>query len=511
MSRLLAVAFLAILTLAPSLGAQQPVAAGQPAPTTFPDSPVGRLGRELLDLVNGGDSAAIHGFFARNSAASMERGRTPEWFARSLTKLRAQSGGLDVVRVRALPPDGRTLHILTRSRQGERWLGIEVVATADEAARLEGVMTIALDDPSKPPTPWPTGLATDGDVAAAIHDRIRREAEADRFSGVVLVGHGDSILVHDAVGMADREHGVPNTRTTRFGTTSVGKMFTGVAIAQLVEQGKLHFDDTLANVLPEYPNRAAARRITIRELLTHTAGVPDVFASPRFVARHDFRSHVEMLPTFADAPLDFAPGTRFSYSNGGYAVLGAIIEKLSGQSYEEYLREHVWRPAGMRHTDRPWAARGPDRAIGYAHFSETDPLAIEPRRPNIGAFDDVTHGDGMLAAFGGGSYTAEDLFRFARALRDGRLLRPAMTALVTRGVVPVGDGGPAKYAYGFYDVDVGGHRVVMHPGSNSDTGLDADLEMLWDGNWTVVVLSNYDAPAGIALASAIRQLLLDRR
>jgi CubicO group peptidase (beta-lactamase class C family) len=310
------------------------------------------------------------------------------------------------------------------------------------------------------------------------------------------------------VGQADHSRGIPNTRETRYGTTSVGKMFTGVAIAQLVEQGKLGFDDTLANVLPEYPNRDAARRIVIRDLLTHSAGVPDVFTSPRFNAHGEFHSHAEMLPTFADAPLAFAPGTRFEYSNGGYAVLGAIIEKLSGQSYESYLRDHVWGPAGMRHTEQAGASRGPNRAIGYLRSAESDPLGIEPRRPNV--VGDATHGHTMLAAFGGGSYTAEDLFRFTRALRNGALLSAAGTALVTHGVRPTGEG-PVKYAYGFYDADRGGHRVVSHPGSNPDTGVDADVEMLWDADWTIVALANYDAPAAMELSFAIQRLLLGRR
>ena len=512
MPRFLALASLALLAATVPAGAQPSAGEGRPTPPppSFPDTPAGRLGRELIDLVNGGDSAAVHAFFVRSGAPHMERGRTPDWFARTLTKVHAQSGGLDVMRVRAMP-DGRALRILTRARRGERWLGLEVVTSAAQSERMQSVMTIALDDPTKPPPSWPTGLATDADVAAAIRDRVLQTALADRFSGVVLVAKGDSILVHEALGMADRERGIRNTRETRFGTTSVGKMFTGVAIAQLVEQGKLRFDDTLAAVLPEYPNREAARRIVIRDLLTHSAGVPEVFESPRFTARHDFRSHAEMLPTFADAPLAFTPGARFEYSNGGYATLGAIVEKLSGKSYEAYLRAHVWGPAGMRHTDRAGVSRGPGRAIGYARFSAVDPLGVEPRRPNIGFFGDSGHGDGLLAAFGGGSYSAEDLFRFTRALRTGKLLRPETVALVTRGAIPLGDGGPVKYAYGFYDADRGGHRVVSHPGSNMDTGLDADVEMLWDNDYTIVVLSNYDAPAGMQMSGAIQQLLAGRK
>lgn len=486
-----------------------PVSAQTSTPATFPDTPVGRLGRELVDLVNRGDSAAINAFFSRNGTAVMERGRTPAWFGRTLAKLHAQSDGLEVKRVRTLP-DGRTLRILTHAASVDRWLGIEVVASSTQPDHMESVMTIALDDPTKPPAPWPTGLATNADVAEAIRARVKQAAADDRFSGVVIVAKGDSVLVNEVTGMADREHNLPVTRETRFNTTSVGKMFTGVAIAQLVEQGKLRFDDTLAKVLPEYPNHDAARQIVIRDLLTHSAGVPDVFSSPRFTSRHDFRSHMEMLPTFADAPLQFTPGTRFEYSNGGYAVLGAIVEKLSGLSYEEYLRRNVWGPAGMLHTDHAGQARGTDRAVGYARFSESDPLGVEPRRPNTGAFGEVGHGNGILAAFGGGSYTAEDLFRFTRALRNGRLLSATMADRITRGVMPLGDGGPAKYAFGFYDVQRGPHRIVSHPGSNADTGLDADVEMLWDNDWTIVVLSNYDAPVGMNLSGAIQQLLVNR-
>lgn len=507
MPRSRTLAALAALLLAAAPAGAQP---SPTAPPAFPDAPVGRLAREVVDVVNAGDSAATHAFFARHGAPAMERGRTPAWFGRTFAKLHRQSGGLDVMRVRPMP-DGRTVRVLTRSRVGARWLGIEVGVSGAEPLRLQSVMTIALDDPTKPPAPWPEALATDADVAAAIRDRVRGAAADDRFSGVVLVARGDSVLVHEAVGLADRERGVANTRETRFAVMSVGKMFTGVAIAQLVERGRLAFDDTLAAVLPDFPNRDAARRIVVRDLLTHTAGVPDVFTSPRFTARGGYRSHGEMLPTFADGPLAFAPGTRFEYSNGGYATLGAIVERLSGRSYEAYLQEHVWGPAGMRHVDDPAVVRGAGRAVGYARFSDADPLGVEPRRPRTDRPLGLDEGKGVLAAFGGGSYTAEDLFRFVRALRGGTLLRPETVALITRGVVPIGDGGPVKYAYGFYDADRGGHRVVSHPGSNIDTGFDADVEMLWDGDWTIVVLSNYDAPAGMELSGAIQRLLAGRR
>src|SRR5919107_2856329 len=206
-----------------------------------------------------------------------------------------------------------------------------------------------------------------------------------------------------------------------------------------------------------------------------------------------------MLPDFADAPLNANHGKSFDYSNGNFAVLAAVVEQLSGLRYDEYLARNVFGPAGMKLPDEK-------TAVGYARFTELDPLGVEPRRP-----EGVRGGGGGTAAksrplgFGGGAYTAEDLFRFARALRTGKLVPMTIADSITRGEVSMG--GPAKYALGFFDRPFNDRRVVGHSGSNPDTGHDADLEMVWDGEWTVIVLSNYDAPAGGMLEMPILDLI----
>jgi D-alanyl-D-alanine carboxypeptidase len=282
-------------------------------------------------------------------------------------------------------------------------------------------------------------------------------------------------------------------------------MFTSFAIAQLVERGLLRFDDTVAKILPEYPNRDAAKRITVRQLLTHTAGVPEPFWSPRFGAASPRATHLELLATFADAPLEMEPGSAFRYSNGNYATLGAIVEKLSGERYEDYLRRHVWGPAGMTRVEHPAWTLAADEALGYARFAELDPLGIDRRRPET-----VRHGEPVkaeLRGFGGGAFTAEDLFRFARALRTGKLVRRELVDTLVTGRVDIGEGAPVTYGFGFYVQQMEDQRIVGHPGSNPDTGHDADVEMVGDGEWTVVVLSNYDAPAGMQLEWPILALL----
>ena len=504
--RLLAAASLGGALVASEAAAQPAGPPAGPPPTTFPDTPLGRLGQRLVAVIDGGDSAAIARFVAErfvtgHAGNDLLGADDAVARARTYVTLHRQSGGLEVTRIRQV---GSALRVFTRARNGRRYLGLELEPAGGDTTRLAHVGLYPMDDPGMrmPPAPWATGTLDDSAIAAVIERKVREAAEADRFSGVVLVARGDRVLVHAAHGFADRERGRPNTTRTAFATTSVGKMFTGVAVMQLVERGLLRLDDTLARVLPEYPNREAAARVTVRQLLTHTAGIPEPFLSPRFGSGDDSASHATLLRTFADAPLDVEPGREHRYSNGNYLALAAIVERLSGQSYERYLRERVWGPASLRQVEHPAWSDAPGRGVGYARFTSTDPLGVEARRaadPPARAYR------GELRGFGGGAFTAEDLFRFARALRTGRLLRADLADSAMTGQVDIGQGAPVKYGFGFYEQRFGDRRVVGHRGSNPNTGWDADVEMV--GDWTVVVLSNYDAPAGIELAMPIVTLL----
>ena len=471
--------------------------AGPPRPAdaaALPDSPLGRLGQGLLDVVAGGDSVTVSAF-VRDHLGKDVRGRSPAQMAALFIKLHRQSNGLKVERAMMA---GSALRMMARSNEGNRLLGMELEPAPGDTTRIASITMMAMDESAMtgPPKPWATGSLTDAQLADVIRAKVKEAVDADRFSGVVLVAHRDVVLLHDVHGWADRETKRPNTKDTPHPTYSMGKMFTSVAIAQLVSRGKVSWDDTLAKVLPSYPNQEAARRITIRQLLTHTAGVPDVFLSKKFGGK-EYASHEAMLPDFADAPLNANHGKSFDYSNGNFAVLAAVVERLSGLSYEEYLQRNVFGPAGMTQPDVP-------AAIGYARFTELDPLGVEERRPETvrGA---GKGGKARPVGYGGGNYTAENLYRFARALRTGKLVPPAIADSITKGEVSMG--GRMQYALGFFDRAMNGRHVVGHSGSNPDTGHDADLQMVWDDEWTVVVLSNYDAPAGMFLEMPILETI----
>jgi CubicO group peptidase (beta-lactamase class C family) len=330
-----------------------------------------------------------------------------------------------------------------------------------------------------PPTPTPASEA----VANQLIDTIAGLGAAGEFGGAALVAlDGEPVFV-DAYGLARRDPELANQIDTKFDLGSMGKMFTSVAILQLVEQGALSLDGRIVDYWPDYPNQEVAEQVTIHHLLTHTAGMGDCFEDEFFTTPRDqLRTLEGYLPLFVDDTLQFKPGEQWAYSNEGYIVLGLIIERVTGQSYWDYAGENVLLPAGMANTGAyDLEAEVPYRATGYTTFdaegNDTGTLAENtPLMPVVGTS-------------AGGSYsTVEDLLRFTNALLDHRLLSPESTELLLEGKVEVREG--RHYAYGVFDRMIRGQRVVGHGGGAP--GVCTFMDMFPDTGYTVIVLSNTD-------------------
>jgi D-alanyl-D-alanine carboxypeptidase len=248
----------------------------------------------------------------------------------------------------------------------------------------------------------------------------------------------------------------------------------------------------VGHLLPGYPNAAIASRVTIHQLLTHTGGTGDIFG-PEFDRRRlQLRTLDDYLKLYGARAPEFEPGSRWDYSNYGFVLLGAILERLSGKSYYDLVEASVYRPAGMSATGSlPEEEAVPERAIGYTHEKIGDPWL-----PN----DDTLPYRGTSA--GGGYSTAGDLLRFANALGAHRLLDAEHTRLLTTGKVDTP--GSARYAYGFFDVDAAGLHWFGHGGGAP--GMSSDLTICYSG-YTIVVLSNLDPPAAMRVAAFIRRRL----
>jgi CubicO group peptidase (beta-lactamase class C family) len=339
------------------------------------------------------------------------------------------------------------------------------------------------------------------DLAAKVEAFADKQAASDQFSGSVLVMKGETPVFKKAYGLASKAYQVPNRVDTKFNLGSMNKMFTAVAIVQLAEKGKLNFTDTLAKNWPDYPNKAAAQKITIHHLLTHSSGLADFFGDEFMKSSRDrFRKIDDFLQLFANKPLLFEPGKRFQYSNAGFIVLGKLVERISGQDYYEYVREHIYQPAGMINTDCfAMDEDTPNLATGYTRGMFGGASKSRPRKSNI--FLHVIRG----GPAGGGYSTVEDLAAFARALRDHKLLSAKSTELLWSGKIDAGRRG-GRYAYGFFDENFDGERIVGHGGGFP--GINAKLDIYLNSGYTVAVMSNYDPPAAEVIAREIRKLIL---
>jgi D-alanyl-D-alanine carboxypeptidase len=313
-------------------------------------------------------------------------------------------------------------------------------------------------------------------AVAALTAHAAERARADEFAGAVLVARHGMVLLEDAWGRADRKAGVANMPATRFRIGSMNKMFTAVATLQLVEAHKLALDDPIGRYLPNYPNKQVAAKVTVRHLLTHTGGTGDIFGPEFDQHRLQLREHRDYLKLYGRRGLNFEPGARFEYSNYGFVLLGALIERVSGVSYYDYVAEHVFRRAGMTSTGSlPESTDVPDRAVGYMRTAPGGAWV-----PNT----DTLPWRGTAA--GGGYSTVGDLLRFAQALGSGKLISKATLAEATRPQ-------QEQYGYGFGVQGEGRLRSYGHGGGAP--GMNGELRVFPQLGYVVVGLSNLDPPA----------------
>jgi CubicO group peptidase (beta-lactamase class C family) len=313
------------------------------------------------------------------------------------------------------------------------------------------------------------------DALAALSARGDELAKKDQFSGAVLVARHGKVLLQKAWGRANRETGAPVTPDTRFRIGSMNKMFTSVATLQLVEAGKIALDDPIGKYLTDYPNKDVASKVTVRHLLTHTGGTGDIFGPEFDKNRLSLRTHSDYLKLYGSRGLTHEPGKEFEYSNYGFVLLGALIERVTGMSYYDYVDSKIFKPAGMTSTGSLTEADSvPNRSIGYmkrdgAWVPNTDTL---PWRGT---------------AAGGGYSTVGDLLRFAEALEAGKLISKKMLAEATKAQV---EGG---YGFGFDTKDEGPLRSYGHNGGAP--GMNGDLRIFPQLGTVLVALSNLDPPA----------------
>jgi D-alanyl-D-alanine carboxypeptidase len=449
----------------------------------LPNTPAGHRLAGWLAAFNSGQVDVMRRYLEESTSADA-RDRLLE-ASPGLMDFRARTGGFDFRK--SDTSTATELSAFVQERARDRFARI-VVKVAPDAPHRIVAMSIA---PSQRPAEFAIARLTEPAFVSAVRDQLSREAAAGRFAGAVMISRDGRAVLSNAYGDADRASHSANSTDTRFRIGSMNKMFTAVAVLQLVQAGTIRLDAPLATYLPEYPNRDAASKVTIHHLLTHTGGTGDFFGPDFDAHRLELRTISDYVARFGTRPLEFEPGSRWSYSNFGYILLGAVIERASGMSYYDYVSSHVFAPAGMTSSgSAPEDSVGVLRAVGYTSDRASGKLETNAASlPYRGS------------PAGGGYSTVGDLVRFANALRENRLLDSTHTALLITGKVASPGG---KYAYGFEDRTVGGDRIVGHGGAAP--GMNGELAIDVSTGYVVAVLANVDPPA----AQIVSEYIVER-
>ncbi len=441
------------------------------AADVLPSSYNGKLVREYLDAFNAGESAMRAYYQAHPNGPPVEE--RLERYRRT----KADFGSLTPQRF--VGEDAGSLTVVVRTGDG-RDLSLTCIIAGDKP-QIAGLRIVPAEEEQGPTTAGPP--EDEKAVLRKVQDLVEHNYKAGEFSGTVLIARGSDVVWQAAYGQANQEKNIPNQLDTRFDVGSIAKTFTRVAIGQLIEQGKLKFSDKAGAYLPNYPNPEVREQVTIEQLLTMRSGIGDFFGEKlRQTPKDKIRTLQDYVPLFAADPLLFPPGSKQQYSNGGYIVLGLIIESLTGQSYYDFVEKNVFERAGMKNSAFGLRSDGdPKLAVGYTTQSASgEEGPPQPRHPNLG----------MLPARGNSAGSAQstvgDLLLFSQALAAGKL--------------------GSSSTLGKVDVHPDGMGIAGGaPGLNAV--LETGVQGAGPASYSVAVMSNFDPPSAEKLSREIRGIL----
>jgi D-alanyl-D-alanine carboxypeptidase len=430
----------------------------------IPDTPAGHALAMWVNAMNAGDAAKLQAYidtYHRNNTA------------KNYLYLRKVIGDLSVLKLEKNEPND-IVAVLGESLSDDVLRAEYKTDPANPTKLLDGSQIAGADRPDD----LAIARMSQTDALKALNARADGLAAQDKFMGVELIESHGGILLEKTWGYADREKRIPLKVTDKFRLGSMNKMFTATATLQLVAKGKLSLDGTVGQYLPDYPDKTIADKTTIRMLLTHTGGTGEIFGDEFDKHRLELKSLADYVKLYGARAPEFPPGSKSDYSNFGFILLGVIVQKVSGEDYYDYVRDHIFRPAGMTDTaSLPETENVPGRVNGYTQKDgkwvlNTDTL---PWR-------------GTPA--GGGYSTLADLLRFAHAMMDGKLLPDDLRDAATRSET-AGD----WYGYGFELHGTGLAHSYGHTGGAP--GMATEMRIYPNAKTVVIELCNIDPGAEV--------------
>jgi CubicO group peptidase (beta-lactamase class C family) len=480
------VASLLSVLVAFSVPVRLPAQQSTPAATPFGELTL----RELVRLLNAADRDALRKFVDERFVSGP--GAPPaDLRVERLGNLHSTFGDIAIRTMQ--PATAGEVSALVQAARTEAWRRMTLFSDPAAPTRIRGVGLGPAQSPDAP-----TRRVIVAEIVEQLRQYVERMAQRDVFSGTVLLAKRGTPLYQAAFGQANKDFGARNTLDTKFNLGSMNKMFTAVSAMQLVEAGKLSLDDSLGKFLPAGSMRPEVlAKVRVKHLLSHTSGLGSYFNDEwDRQSRALYRTVDDWMRLVKNDSLQFEPGTQWAYSNTGMLVLGKVIEVASGQSYFDYVREHVAKPAGMTSTDAYELDRvNHNLAVGYEREGEDARGPVY--RNNL--YQHVIRG----GPAGGGYSTVGDLTRFAEALKAGKLVSAENVRLLT---TPKPELHSPDYGFGFA-IDEGG-RIVGHGGGFP--GINSQLDIYVGEDYTFAVMSNYGGGAQ-PIAEKARELLMAGR
>ena len=474
-------------------------------PVEFPSTPAGTRLHEIVGLFNTANEQEARGYISNNYAPTFRDAFPMARHVAVFTTTHTIFKHLELKSVEETADD--EINATLYSEATDAWIAVTLNLEPEKPHRIAGMMVKPVQRPpvvsgetKKASDQKETGSADASDTPKStgmpfsnfkeMDEYLSNQTEANIFSGVVLVAKEGVPQFQKAYGYANKQYKIPNGLDTKFNLGSINKFFTSVAIAQLIERGKLGLDDPIGDYLDEFP-KEVADKVTIKHLLKMRSGWGDYWQNETFRANITrLRTVSDYIDFLKDVPLDFEPGTNMQHSNTSFVVLGAIIEKVSGLDYFDYIRENIYRPAGMRNTDS-YDKDGPveNLATGYTNMNPFDPVGEGYQWTNTYIIPPKG------TPCGGGYSTAPDMLKFDVALRNHKLLSPKYTNLVFRRWEKISDERfVPKRSFGLM-------AAGAAPGVNTFFSIDLMF------GYTVIVLTNYDMPVAMTVGDAIISMI----
>jgi hypothetical protein len=391
----------------------------------IPDSVIHRTVNNFLKALNSGEREAMQEFIVHSYDENVLK-RVPIYSVVSLNMaFFYETGGLGYKLHRFLPGEANLITAELYNKLTEANVKLQIPVSKAPAYKINWLINTV---PIQPITSnKQVKKLSDDDIVKRLEILLDTLDKDEEFSGTVLVAKNGNILFEKAIGEANKSYKVLNQIDTKFNIASLGKMFTGTAITQLVEKGKLSFNDHISKYVPaDWLNPEISNKIQIRHLLTHTSGLGDYFRDAYLQSAVSFfRDLDDYKSLIADDTLSFEPGTKFSYSNRGMLLLGVIIKNITGEDYFNYLKKNIFEPAGMVNTDGFYKDRPvKNRAIEYTKIYENGKVTWDNHQ-----FTRIMRGSPS-----GGIYsTIEDMLKFDIALRSDKLLSHEYSKILFEG------------------------------------------------------------------------------